>query len=111
MILVETPDANKPVYAAWKCPLCFTKTVTLADTPMNGIPVRIFHNMLLFFVNGINNRTIEWLTGSKLGESTVYPHLFKKAASYYFRKKVQPYLVLPGIVEMDETYLGGTKYN
>jgi hypothetical protein len=37
--------------------------------------------------------------------------LFRKAGSYYFRKKIQPYLTLPGLVEMDETYLGSTKFN
>jgi len=65
--------------------------------------------MLLCFVSCVNPRTSAKLNGSKA--ETLYPTVFRKAASYYYRKKIQPYLILPSVVEMDETYVGLTKFN
>jgi hypothetical protein len=41
---------------------------------------------------------------------TIYFRLFRIAASHYMKKKILPYLKLPGIVEMDETYIGRRKF-
>jgi len=40
-----------------------------------------------------------------------YYKVFRKAASHYFTKKIQPFLTLPGVVELDETYVGMTKFS
>jgi hypothetical protein len=112
MIMVETPDANKPLYAVWRCPGCFKTTHPLPDSICNGVSIKTFHSMLLCFVSCINPRTSRHLVNDSAGcVETTYSHIFRKAGSYYFRKKMQPFLVLPGVVEMDETYLGTTKFN
>lgn len=68
--------------------------------------------MLLCFISCINPRTSKkLLDGTNCEHENFYPNVFRKAASYYYRKKIQPYLTLPGLVEMDETYLGNTKFN
>ena len=36
--------------------------------------------------------------------------VFREAASNYVATRMHPYLKLPGIVEMDETYIGKKKF-
>lgn len=62
------------------------------------------------FISCVNPRTAEKLNGSDK-YANIYYFVYRKAASYYYRKKIQPYLTLPSIVEMDETYVGFSKFN
>jgi hypothetical protein len=77
---------------------------------MSAVDVKYFHANLLMFISCVNPRTAEKLNGSDK-YANIYYFVYRKAASYYYRKKIQPYLTLPSIVEMDETYVGFSKFN
>jgi len=86
MILIETQDYAKFANYVWRCTCCFYRACPLPESPMNSVDLKQFHAMLLCFVSCVNPRTSAKLNGSKA--ETLYPTVFRKAASYYFRKKI-----------------------
>ena len=63
--------------------------------------------ILLFSAN------VRAATSAKLSSTHMqgYFKLFRRASSHYFEKQIQPYLVFDDVIEMDETYLGLTKFS
>ena len=47
---------------------------------------------------------LKWVAGiTKSKEASRNPKIFRQCLAHYYTRFVKPYIVLPGVVEMDET--------
>jgi hypothetical protein len=93
----------------WVCPHCFEAIRVVKSTPFTGVHLRHVDFALKLFIEGcspalnmkMNNKK------SKLHEITT---MFRRCYSHFITKKVLPYLVLPGPVDIDETKIGRKRW-
>jgi hypothetical protein len=98
----------------WKCTFCFKAIPVQKSTIISNMNVRKFDTALTLWM--MNARTVtaarmfNQRTRSLTRGCTEYFHLFRKAYSHYAQKKIVPYLVLPGIVEIDESKVNHKRF-
>lgn len=63
--------------------------------------------LLLFAAN------VRQSVGDKVSNHYLHSYfkLIRRASSHYFQKMIQPYLVFDEVIEMDETYIGTTRFS
>jgi hypothetical protein len=108
MKLVETPNMNFPLCLVWRCTQCFDKKLIMPDTPLNFVNLQAFHLSLLLFVECTKGYITKRLSKHAVGSHYT---LFRRAGSHYMAKFIQPYLKFPSIMEVDETFIGATRYS
>ena len=96
------------MHLAWKCTFCFDTTCVTGSTPMTCINLQAMNIALHMFA--IKGKAI-YARRLCVKNQGMYFKLFRLAASHYMRTRVQPYLRLPGPVEVDETYIGRRKFS
>ena len=91
----------------WKCTFCFKLLPMQHSTPMCTLNIRRFDIALeCWIMNAKSISTAKLMTSSSnvIGHSSPeYFNIFRKVAAHYIDKKVMPYLMLPGPVEIDES--------
>ena len=71
------------------------------NTPVNGINIRALDQCLELWLVGATGKMAKKIAYSTYGDKTMFK-IFRKACAKYFAKKIAPYVVLPGPVEIDE---------
>ena len=97
----------------WKCTFCFWTIPVSFSTPLCTMNIKKFDIALeCWLMNAKSISTARLMTATSIigDQSPEYFGLFRKVASHYIEKKVLPYLVLPGPIEMDETKTSHRKY-
>ena len=108
MRLIKTDRDEIGYY--WVCPNCFSACNVVESSPLQGIRLRVFDMCVKLFERGYHP-----IGGMKLlGDQTcrgVYFILIRKAYGLYMRKKILPYMQLPGPVEIDETLISRKRWS
>lgn len=74
----------------------------------NGMNMSALNYALLFFSADVRGHFASKLSGIELHS---YFKLIRRSSSHYFEEMIKPYLVLSDVTEMDETYVGLTKFS
>ncbi len=93
----------------WECTLCGQKMKLTKNTPMAGINLRSVDQCLELWLVGANGKLAQRLSYSFYGDRTMYK-IFRKSCARYFAKRIAPYIVLPGPVEIDEAQVGAKRF-
>jgi len=80
----------------------------MPDTPLNYVNLRALHLSLVLFVQCTKLNVAKRISKHSIGAHFT---LFRKAASHYLSKFIQPYLKFPDIMEVDETFLGASRFS
>lgn len=86
----------------WVCPVCFYATKITTSTPLASINLSVFDYALSMWIRNATPKLSGRMSCNKSGVG-YYMALFRKSYKHYYKKYVAPYLILPGIVEIDET--------
>lgn len=86
----------------WICPICFYAKRVTASTMLCGLNLRVMDFSLAMWIRNATPKLTGRISANKHG-CGLFMSLFRKAYTNYYQKYVQPYLVLPGMVEVDET--------
>ena len=108
MKVIKTPGQNYPVGYCWVCTQCFDKKSIAGDTPLKFVNIKSFHISLHLFVLCCKPFVAKAMCRNAIAHNYT---LFRRAASHYMAKYIQPYLKFPSIMEVDETFIGSTRFS
>lgn len=99
----------------WKCPQCYTNCSIQTSSIMNGVNIRHLDIALTLWMMNCKTLAAAKMLHSKsrnvTSTSDKFFVLFRKAHSHYAEKKILPYLVLDGPIEIDESKVNHKKFH
>ncbi len=99
----------------WKCAYCYYLSSISKSTILNCINIWHFDVALTLWMMNCKTlnaaRMISERSKHVCGPADEYFKLFRKAHSFYVEKKVLPWLVLTGPIEIDESKVNHKKYH
>ena len=99
----------------WKCPSCYTNLAVQSSTILSGVNIRHMDVALTLWMMNCKTLAAAKMLHSKSrnvhASSDRYFTLFRKAHSHYAAKKILPYLILEGPIEIDESKVNHKKFH
>ena len=90
---------------AWVCPHCGQSKSVTWDSPLCQMDLPAFDAAVNLWIDGVTGGMAARLSSQKTRLYQYY-RIIRRASTFYIRMKVQPFLKLPGPVEIDETKMG-----
>ena len=109
MRLIKTDRDELGYY--WVCPNCFLGCSAVDNSPLQGIRLRVFDIVVKLFERGYHPISGMKLLQEQGGCRSIYFSLIRKCYGLYMRKRILPYIKLPGPVEIDETLISRKRWN
>ena len=95
---------------AWVCPICYHALRVTQGTPMASISLSLFDFALNMWIKNATPHLSGHMSQNFSQLQSLFL-LFRKCYTHYWKTYVGPYLVLPGIVEIDETKISRQRWH